>query len=251
MRVVRDAELLSAAGAFGTEDLAAQLDHQRKKRRYAYLAWLCLGSHYLYLRRPRTQVLFWLTAGGLLLWWLLDLTRIPALVARHNRHAVSELLQSWQLDVEQRLRGSAMAAPPIHPLYPPEPAPPPAYPHTHQWNPDAVAATAPSVPSGWTVRPAAALVLAAALVATVVIHVAMPRAMYPPVSSGPSFRTLRQVNVRVSPSTASPIRATIAKNVTLRGHTKEVASERPSAWLKISRGAHSGGFVAVQNLERR
>ncbi|CAA9542036.1 MAG: hypothetical protein AVDCRST_MAG23-2177 [uncultured Sphingosinicella sp.] len=252
MRVLRDAELLSAAGAFDTEDLAAQLDNQRKKRRYGYLAWLCLGSHYLYLRRPRTQALFWLTGGGLLLWWLIDLTRIPELVERHNRRAVNDLLRSWQLNVEQRLRGSAMTAPaPIYPPYASGEAAAPERGVTHRWNDAPIEAAPPPPGTGWSLRPAAAFVLAAALVATVAIHVVAPRTMYPPTSSGASFRTLRQVNVRVAPSTASPIRATVPKNATLRGDTQEAASGQPATWLRISRGAHSGGFVALQNLERR
>jgi TM2 domain-containing membrane protein YozV len=250
MRVLRDAELLSAAGAFETEDLAAQLEDERKKRRYAYLAWLCLGSHYLYLGRPRIQALFWLTGGGLLLWWLIDLTRISALVERHNRDAVSELLRTWQLDVEQRLRGSAIAAPrPVQPLDPLEEAAALAYSDTHRWNNDPSGAPAPFLASGWSLRPVAGLVLAAAMISTLAIHILTPRTMYPPASSGPSFRTVRQANVRVSPSTASPVRATVEKNVTLRGHVREVAGERPSTWLRISRGAHAGGFVALQNLK--
>jgi hypothetical protein len=110
MRILRDAEFVNASGAFVPDDLAAELDSRRRKRRYAYLAWLCLGSHYLYLDRRFTQALFWLTGGGLLLWWIADLFRLPALVAHHNRKAVSELLNDWQLTFERRIPEPAPAA---------------------------------------------------------------------------------------------------------------------------------------------
>ena|GEM_PF-969257 len=50
----------------------------------AYLYWLCLGSHYIYLKKMRTQVVFWLTLGGLGMWWLIDLIRLPIMVNDYN-----------------------------------------------------------------------------------------------------------------------------------------------------------------------
>ena len=46
------------------------------------------GWHYLYLRKHRLQVLFWLTCGGLGVWWLVDLFRVRRLVQDHN-HALA------------------------------------------------------------------------------------------------------------------------------------------------------------------
>ena len=120
MRALNEAELGSNR-TFDTGGLADQLERQRKKRRYAYPAWLCLGSHYLYLGRPVVQALFWLTAGGLLVWWLVDLFRIPALVDRHNRRTVDALFRDWQLGIERRLQ-DASAAVARHTYAPPPPA---------------------------------------------------------------------------------------------------------------------------------
>ena len=50
----------------------------------AYLYWLCLGSHYIYLKKMRIQVIFWLTLGGLGMWWLIDLIRLPGMVNDYN-----------------------------------------------------------------------------------------------------------------------------------------------------------------------
>ena len=50
----------------------------------AYLLWWLLGSHYAYLGEWGKQILFWFTAGGLLLWGLADLFRMPGLVREAN-----------------------------------------------------------------------------------------------------------------------------------------------------------------------
>lgn len=50
----------------------------------AYLYWLCLGSHYIYLNKMRTQIVFWLTLGGLGMWWLIDMIRLPGMVNDYN-----------------------------------------------------------------------------------------------------------------------------------------------------------------------
>jgi hypothetical protein len=50
----------------------------------AYLYWICLGSHYRYLDNNNTQVKFWVTLGGLGLWWLIDIVRIPGMVKDYN-----------------------------------------------------------------------------------------------------------------------------------------------------------------------
>jgi hypothetical protein len=49
-----------------------------------YLAWM-VGSHHAYLGRWNVQFAYWFTAGGLVLWALADLFRIPGLVNEHNR----------------------------------------------------------------------------------------------------------------------------------------------------------------------
>ena len=48
-----------------------------KSSSVAYLCWLCLGVHYLYFRKPWLQLLYWVTLGGLGVWALIDLFRIP------------------------------------------------------------------------------------------------------------------------------------------------------------------------------
>jgi len=50
------------------------------------VGFLCavLGLHYAYLGRWGLQVIYWLTAGGLLIWWFVDLIRVFVLVRDRN-----------------------------------------------------------------------------------------------------------------------------------------------------------------------
>lgn len=59
----------------------------------AYLLWFCLGWHYAYLGRWGWQVLFWLTAGGLLFWWFIDLFRIPGMVRLYNEDVATSVMR--------------------------------------------------------------------------------------------------------------------------------------------------------------
>lgn len=60
----------------------------------AYGMWLLLGLHYAYLGRWGTQVIFWLTGGGLIVWWLLDLLRVPMLVRNKNADIATAIVAS-------------------------------------------------------------------------------------------------------------------------------------------------------------
>lgn len=73
------------------------LEEYRRKAKSvgaAYLLWLLLGWHYIYLRKWGIQFLFWLTAGGVLIWWLVDLFRIPGMVRDFNRDVAVDVLRN-------------------------------------------------------------------------------------------------------------------------------------------------------------
>jgi hypothetical protein len=69
---------------------AGDYSRRRKKLLIAYLLFL-LGWHYLYLGKLGLQVAFLITLGGLFLWGLVDLFRLPGMVARINEGIVREL----------------------------------------------------------------------------------------------------------------------------------------------------------------
>lgn len=76
--------------------LLADYRKRRKSLLFAYLAWLLLGWHYLYLRRVGLQFAFWLTLGGLLVWWLVDLFRVMPMVNRLNEDNARDLLVAYR-----------------------------------------------------------------------------------------------------------------------------------------------------------
>lgn len=54
-----------------------------KKREWALLFFL-FGAHYLYIGKPGLQLLFWITMGGLGIWWLIDLFNMEGKIKAAN-----------------------------------------------------------------------------------------------------------------------------------------------------------------------
>jgi hypothetical protein len=65
-------------------NLQKRIRKSKKSVMVAYLAWLTLGWHYLYLRRVGFQFAFWFTGGFLIIGYLLDFFRIPGMVKEYN-----------------------------------------------------------------------------------------------------------------------------------------------------------------------
>ena len=61
-----------------------ELSKRSKSVGVAYLLWFLFGWHYAYVSNWGTQVLFWITGGGFLVWWLVNLARVPGIIARYN-----------------------------------------------------------------------------------------------------------------------------------------------------------------------
>jgi TM2 domain-containing membrane protein YozV len=245
MGIFPDRGTLSADASFDGELRATRLEGKRKKRRYGYLAWLCLGSHYFYLGRPATQAIFWLTGGGLLLWWLADLFRIPGLVRRRNLRATREMLEQWHQSAS-RYVPEPRPADPWAGYASARPAPVPGaepFPSFHHVDGEAIASRSGSLSGA-----RAGAVLAAALAAMVTMYVLAPPPLASLAASEPSFRTVRSSNVRAGPSTTSPLRAVARKGAALHGQVEKVGDQH---WLWITRGSHADGYVAVSNLEPR
>jgi len=70
-------------------------EYRRKAKSIApaYILWLLLGWHYVYFGKWGMQILFWLTAGGLLFWWIIDAFRIPAMKRNHNKDVATDVLR--------------------------------------------------------------------------------------------------------------------------------------------------------------
>lgn len=76
----------------------AALFHSEMNRRAksGVLGWFLalLGLHYAYLGRWGMQVIFWLTFGGFMAWWFVDLFRAPGLIKDANTGVAMEVLAS-------------------------------------------------------------------------------------------------------------------------------------------------------------
>lgn len=65
----------------------------------AYILWL-FGLHYLYLGKPFKWMLYFITLGGLGIWTLIDLFRIPKMVEVYNEKSMTKMNE-----IQRRLYG--------------------------------------------------------------------------------------------------------------------------------------------------
>lgn len=74
--------------------------HYMRRRKSLLIAYLLclLGWHYLYLGKIGLQFAFFISVGGFLLWLLVDLFRLPGMVARQNEGIAGELLSLYRTD---------------------------------------------------------------------------------------------------------------------------------------------------------
>jgi len=66
---------------------------RQKETGMAYLFWFFLGVHYFYLNKPVINIIYWLTAGGLGIWMIIDLFRIPGMVRSRNKAIMKEAIE--------------------------------------------------------------------------------------------------------------------------------------------------------------
>lgn len=79
------------------EEFVEEYRRKAKSTGPAYLLWLFLGWHYVYLRKWGIQILFWVTLGGLFVWWLIDLFRIPGMVMDYNKDVSVDVLRNLKV----------------------------------------------------------------------------------------------------------------------------------------------------------
>lgn len=80
---------------------AAFVEEYRRKSKstgLCYLLWITgsvgFGFQYAYVGKWGIQILYWLTFGGLLIWWFIDLFRIPGMVGNYNKDVAVNVLGS-------------------------------------------------------------------------------------------------------------------------------------------------------------
>ncbi len=90
--VVRNS--LAELSAGRQEEFLEEYLRRSKRAAPAYLLWMLVGFHYVYLRKWDLQFFFWLTAGGMLLWWLVDLFRVAGMVRDYNRDIATDVMRT-------------------------------------------------------------------------------------------------------------------------------------------------------------
>ncbi len=68
-----------------------------KKNSVAYLLWFFFGWHYIYLKTIGWQLAFWLSFGGFLIWWFVDVFRIPGMVRSCNEDIARQIMRDLKI----------------------------------------------------------------------------------------------------------------------------------------------------------
>ena len=66
---------------------------RQKDTGLAYLLSFLFGVHYFYLNKPVINIIYWLTAGGLGIWMIIDLFRIPGMVKDRNKEFIQDAIK--------------------------------------------------------------------------------------------------------------------------------------------------------------
>ncbi|MDT8341165.1 MAG: TM2 domain-containing protein [Longimicrobiales bacterium] len=85
---------LAGLPASRQEEFMEEYSRRAKGAAPAYILWLLLGFHYVYLRRWGLQFLFWITGGGFLIWWVVDLFRVPGMVRNYNKDTATDVMRT-------------------------------------------------------------------------------------------------------------------------------------------------------------
>lgn len=77
------------------EEFVEEYKRKEKSLGTAYLFLvIVLGMHYGYLGKWGLQAVFWLTGGGFLIWWFIDLFRLPGLVKNYNKDTATDTMRN-------------------------------------------------------------------------------------------------------------------------------------------------------------
>lgn len=77
----------------------SRYENKKKSVAVAYLLWIFFGVYYFYLNRVVLNLLLWISFGILLgiIWWAVDLFRIPGLVEQRNRDILVECIKDAKI----------------------------------------------------------------------------------------------------------------------------------------------------------
>lgn len=86
---------LSKMPALKQQEFLEEFKRKQKSLGVGYLFLIVIfAAHYAYLNKWILQILFWLTGGGLLLWWFIDIFRLPGLVKNYNMDIATDVMRN-------------------------------------------------------------------------------------------------------------------------------------------------------------
>ena len=88
---------LSKLPAAKQEEFLEEYKRRAKKTNVAYVLCFLFGAHYAYLDKWGIWPLFSFTIGGILIWWIIDLFRIPSMVKKYNQNVAVDILRDMKI----------------------------------------------------------------------------------------------------------------------------------------------------------
>jgi hypothetical protein len=85
---------LAKLSSLKQEEFLEEFERKEKSIFVGYILWLLLGWHYAYQKKWGIQILFWITGGGLLIWWLIDIFRVPGMINNYNKDKAIEVMRN-------------------------------------------------------------------------------------------------------------------------------------------------------------
>jgi TM2 domain-containing membrane protein YozV len=92
--------ITSSLGQMTSEQQSSFMEEFKRRSKstgLAYVLWILFGFHYAYLGKWGTQILYWLTGAGFVIWGLIDLFRIPSIVANKNKDVAMDVLRDIKI----------------------------------------------------------------------------------------------------------------------------------------------------------
>jgi hypothetical protein len=87
---------LARLSAQKQEEFLEEYHRNKKSVGAAYALWFFLGWHYAYQRKWGVQVLYWVSAGGVGVWALIDLFRVPGMIGGYNKDRAVDVMRNLQ-----------------------------------------------------------------------------------------------------------------------------------------------------------
>ena len=77
------------------QEFVEEFERKSKSLGLAYLFLLILfWAHYGYMGKWGLQIVFWFTGGGFLIWWFIDLFRLPGLMKNYNQDIATDTMRN-------------------------------------------------------------------------------------------------------------------------------------------------------------